>query len=489
MEYLRNAIIEGKGLLQIQPFKVAEGDQQYDAEDEPEHRPEDEAHLVEVAQTSEIGAAGQGGEKENQLIDTDSQNEALLSSRPMHALEPRDFAKFGEDQGTDVAKAQLDVNKINKVAPRADNDVGRVDLTGEVSPAPPTLPPREDQRPIYDGSSMDDGDFVDYEDDEDLARGTSTGSSTLRGDVLEAAPDQDQTGMLRPTAETSELHSSSDHHQNTIQGNHVPYDHSGGQEITVHADATSDGPTDVHKKESEYPEYPNDYSADSPDELLDEEEDHIEDEQDASNTVKGHIRVFDIADDENQNTASSQRATVTYGVDVVPEQSDRVPKDDNPGQGANPEQDEHTDPNNEEQDSPIPVDDEYDFGHASPQEEQTALDDLGREDQAAEAVDNISAKATLNMPALDIAVEHDHQDEDEITYEDDPQAETPQQPSSFERNSAMSPGSLKRVHRLDEDDGARADAVQGELSLVEARSLFESVLIDLSLGAKRVRSG
>lgn len=480
LAYLRNAIVEGKGLLQTQSSKVAESGQQDDTGDNLENEHGDDAHLIEFAQTPQIEAHEQNGGKDQRFAGDDSQSNSPLFSRPLQASEPYDITNDSQNQDKADAIAQLDTNKSEVEATAADKDVSEVALTGNVSTAPSTLSAGDDQRQVPDEPAMDDGDFVDYEDNEHSAQGTSSGSSTLRGDVLEVAPERDLSELLRPIAHISEL-----------QGDEARSDFVNGQNITADADTRYGGSSDVGEVDLEYPDYPNEDDASSSDGNFEEGQDYIEDDldsADANNPGKDDVELAE----ENHNATLGQRDedTVTFAVEIPQEQENQDLQDCNSGL------DGKSDINSEEQGPSSPIEDEYDFGHASPQEEQTALDDLSKEDQPVEdrmrpldAVDDTIAKATLETPVLDTAVKQDRQDDDEITYEDEDNEESPQEPTNSERNMNSSPGSLKRVRSLDEDGGAYGDDLQGELLPYKTRILDDGVLIAFPVGAKRVRSG
>jgi len=491
LQHLRDGILEGKGLSQFHSAKEAEIEQQYDAEEDPGREPEDDSYPAEFSQTSPIELCEETDGKETQPAEEHSQSDALSLPRPSQASEPRDLNKDDEDPGNDIAEALPDTNKTEEEALNADNDSSKAALTtGEVTAAPSPPLPSEDPQQVLDEPTIDDGDFVDYEDEEDLAHGTSSGSSTLQGDVREVATEQDVSEVPRPTAEFQELQMPPDAQESTTQEDGIRRSLVNGQDINAAADTRSVGPSDTVKEDLEYLNYPNEDNASSSDELLEEGEDYIEDDEDAGNLQKDQLELSDNANMDQDATLSQPKGeSISYEVEEPQEQADQDPKDRKPSDGAPLGLDI------EEQLPSHPIEDEYDFGPTSPQEEQAALDDLDKNNQPvkgemkqADATDDHTAKATLEPPILDRAVEHDEHDDDEITYEDENNVESPQEPFHAERDIASSPGSLKRVRSLDEDDGAPEDDLQGELPSREIRFKYYGVLIAFPTGAKRVRS-
>ena len=106
-------------------------------------------------------------------------------------------------------------------------------------------------------------------------------------------------------------------------------------------------------------------------------------------------------------------------------------------------------------------------------------------DRPVAAIPAIPAQTELESPILTKDAETPI-DEDEITYEDEDDVETPEKPANLERIVASSPGSLKRARSLDVDDDALENESQG-INFTE-RGKDDHELTNLRTDAKRLRS-
>ncbi|KAK4696429.1 hypothetical protein P7C71_g1479, partial [Lecanoromycetidae sp. Uapishka_2] len=500
MEHLQNAIVEGKGLSQLQSSKVIEDDQQYNDVDDPGYEPEDQAHLLEPARTPQIEGYGHDGVKWTQPTANDSQSNLPMPSQYSPALGTRDHAIDAEEPENNNADSQLDTNKDKEKPTSTNGDATKAALIGDSLTASATPDAREGQRQILDEPVVEDADFVDYEDIEDLAQSASSGSSTLQGDLPEVTPEQDLSEVPRPTARVPEAQTASEIQGNITEGDEISRDLVDGQRTTPAAGVKAEGPSDVVREEVEYPDYSDEDNASSSDAIEKEEEKEEEEEgEEEEDEEEGYTGDQDDTGARQTERNRMEPLTNAAGDHNVPfgyrgEQS--VPYDVQETQehkiqvfGENNLQFEETfDSGNEEQGPSSPLEDEYDFGHASPHEEQTALDDLSKEDHPID-LETSSINAVVNgFPKAMPKSEQDAHDDDEITYEDEDDAETPQQSSHTEHNITSSPGSLKRVRNFDKEDGVLEGDLQGGLSQSETRSKGDGILNALVADAKRIRS-
>ena len=383
-EFLLNAIVEGKGLSQLRSSEVGEEIQQPALDGVQGHEAGDALPQDDVTRDTEAEVA----EQEEILESENVHDEDNLPSESSPLRQPskdtttakQDFAppnKFVDSAGketddieayseTNESQGDEDHNEKHKIKEsqeeesHEEEDINEATQTSEEALIPSASIPsgeRLAQKPVE--ATVDEEDTVEYEDEEELTYGTSTGSSTLQGDVFDTNADHDQ-------AETE------------------------GQIASTPAKDFDDTPNLLDPTAE-----PENY------------EDLAEKEEVATNENDG-----DLIGDRSDLSQPTDGPVAAFP--AIPAQT--------------------------ELESPIVADDD-------------------------------------EPPT----------DEDEITYEDEDDVETPEEPVNLERIVASSPGSLKHARSLDGDDDALENESQGMNFTEPSKDNHE--LTNLKTGAKRVRSG
>ena len=379
-EFLLNAIVEGKGLSQLRSSEVGEEIQQPELDEIQGHEPEDAFPRDDVTRDTEVEVAEHEEilESENIHDKVDPQRESPPLTEPSQDAttaaqdiaptnnfvdspgketdDAEAYSELKETQGDEDYKEKYKIKNFQEEENHEEEVINEAIQTNEEAPIPSDSTSSAERlaRKLVE-AAVDEEDTIEYEDEEELTHGTSTGSSTLQGDVFDTNADHDQ--------------------------------------------AETDGRT-ASTLAKEFDSSPN---------LLD------------PTAEPGKFE--DLAEGE-------EAATHENDGDLVGGKSD-------PSQPS---------------DGPVA---------ATP------------------------ARTELEFPIL-AKDDEPHIDEDEITYEDEDDVETPEAPVTLEPIVASSPGSLKRARSLDGDDDALEDESQG-MSFAEP-SKDDHELTNLQTGAKRVRS-
>ena len=216
-EFLLNAIVEGKGLSQLRSSEVGEEIQQPALDVVQGHEAGHALPQDDVTRDTEAEVA-----KQEEILESESvHDEDNFASESSPLMQPskdattatQDFVplnKFVESAGkeTDDAEAYCETkesqgdedhkekHKIkeyqNGESQEDEEDVNEATQTSEETPIPSASNPSEEglaQKPVED--IVEEEDTIEYEDEE-LTHGTSTGSSTLQGDVFDTKADHEQ---------------------------------------------------------------------------------------------------------------------------------------------------------------------------------------------------------------------------------------------------------------------------------------------------------
>ena len=382
-EFLLNAIVEGKGLSQLRSAEVGEEIQQPVLDGVQGHEPGDALPQDDVTGDTEAEV-----DEQEQILEPENVHEkdhlrsespplrepaqdattATQDSAPPNKFvdttgketdDTEAYSEIKESQGDEDYKEKYKI-KESQEEENHEEDVNEATQTSEEAPIPSasnSSGERLAQKPVE--ATVDEDDTIEYDDDEGLTHGTSTGSSTLQGDVFDTNADHDE-------AETE------------------------GQPVSTPAKDFDDTPNLLNPTTE-----PENY------------EDLAEEEEAATNENDG---------------------------DLIRGKSDLSQPSDGP----------------------------------------------------VAAIPAIPAQTELESPIL-AKVDETPIDEDEITYEDEDDVETPEEPVNLVRIVASSPGSLKRARSLDGDDDVLENESQG-MNLTE-RHKDDSELTNLQTDAKRVRSG
>ena len=470
LDVLRNALIEGKGLSQLKSCQETEDAQQHGIGGET-----DPLSHTDVLSSNETYTPEQqpGDEAEKSMYHHDSHSDRRPSANVLQGI-------HSATQGTqsyptvivaheEHARTEPQLGSDNKPHEADFNDDSFSEAVGpkeSLGSPEPFAGEAESQK--VEESIADEGDFIDYEDVEDLTHGTSSASSTLQGDTIDVNAFQDH--LLVPEepiiAENQEHRSPHD-----VQGN------AAADEEILHGSVDENDTSDVGIiVAEEQPNFAGILSQDSVDKgqspsgLFNEEGDAKDNDQSAS-----IFQAIELGPKVNADNDQHEAASVQYELDA-----EFYRKDTSHEQAAQAEGDAYpvaeTNLNHEIED--------YSSTHRSHSEssgsergyrddDQGKVKDIEVENELEEADrslandDNDHAPQPPNgvniRPSLFVDESAQIQeDDDEITYEDEePDTQSPHEPARAEQNAATSPRSLKRARSPDEDDDALEEDLQG----------------------------
>ncbi|KAK3168296.1 hypothetical protein OEA41_004743 [Lepraria neglecta] len=471
-EFLQNAIMEGKGFSQLRTSEVYYDDQQAEADGGQDQGVGDDLQHADGARDNEAEASeyNEGIETRDTHHSDDSRSNLSSLADPLQTADTATRASVPQSSVGDVGKeidtaeAQLETKGLEEEVNNEGEESGPVNTNEEAS-NPSLLPfasQAQPQRP--DELTLEDEDSIEYENEE-LAPGTSSGSSTLQGDILDTNVDQDQaeTEDQKPSAQDGELEILPRVPDSTAEAENVEnqgltatagtggrghYDFEGGLE-------DPDYPKEEEEDEEEY------NSSDEYDDEWNEEAEGAQNERESQHDQSGPID--NVNDDQDEVPVQQENPSEEF--DETQDQAAQKTTEENPRDGALSEID------TEDRLLSHSVENENEILSDPHHEEQININDVERGEDLAE--DNSSllypnddpfnpfteTKLELSDPASN--VEQPQLDDDEISYEDEDDDEVPQEPFNAEHNVASSPGSLKRARSLHEDDDALEEDLQG----------------------------
>lgn len=469
VDVLRNALIEGKGLSQLKLFQETEDDQQHKTK-----RGTDPSSHTAVLSSNPTYAPEQkpGEEAEEGIEQRDSQGGPQLSENIL--LGTKSAARVTRSDL--IADAAPEERGHTEPRPGSDSSPLEAGISHDflseaagserfLGPLQPFTGELETQR--VEESIVDDGDFIDYEDIEELDGGTSSGSSTLQGDGIDVIAVQDHAVTEEQVlAQNQEHRSPHDVQENAAADERIQHDF-------VDEKDTSDVGIPV---EEEHPNFADILSQDSGDKShslsgqFNEEGEASGNDRDASISQETGLRPNVNADADQHEAASAQHEDDSgfYRQDALHEHAAQTEGDAYTAAGTkfNGELDEYS--------STHPFQSESSGSGRSPRDDdQGRVRDVEVENELEEVDISIANDDNDHAPQLQDGVNtrpsffvdesaQTQEDDDEITYEDEEDdTEFPLEPAMAKHNVATSPGSLKRARDLDEDDDALEEDLQG----------------------------
>lgn len=495
LEFLLNAIAEGKGLSHLRPSESAEDGGAQDLLDQSAERDGtvDSIALLNKSHTDERQGEG------NSLGDNATSHDGTAHLSPNATSESVSGALSSNVRilpgDLHTANSNVDTEHssgISAIVPTA----GRNEQNMATKTAEPTKGTGKPSAEV-DGFQTqkhhlaDDGDFIDYEDDEELAHDSSTGSSTLQGDVGDSSSNilllasEDKLALRQGEYQASEhvseiasilslgvsaAHTEQDNAEDEISYNAADdVEHENGQKLKADAEGDTDD---------------SDKTILAPQGGSTEDRGSLKAIQALSNTnIVNSCHDSDGEYNAEQNSAESAGGS-SYGDD---EQENR-------------EDDVHTE-YHQEDNQPTDVEENYaqEDDHQPPDDNNSALgdqsggyaDDVGEDDfpgnlTVASVVGdspggNALAETELEAMILGNTTDRLEDDVDEITYEDDEDNVKSPTLSNVEQTNGSSPGSLKRP-RSDSKVGHATDGdPQGEYSTLNPRTPIERRFYSLGL--------
>ncbi|KAL6720422.1 hypothetical protein ACLMJK_002344 [Lecanora helva] len=471
LEFLMKAVTEEKGLSEIQPTYDDQASPRLENETAADPDAEVVSHTVSIASNNEEQAALQSElDEENKSNTTSpSENTDETLAKPLttaetigastNALDPRPddvHQLYGTTHGQKVTGESQEENNTRH---------------HQESPA---LPPPEQQsnsRPQGQDESLENEDLIDYEDDDVEANRTSSGSSTLQGDVLEASIDalhatpaqtllSDDKGEYVENAELAEDFNATDLTYEalspSVQASKMEF-----QDAEQPSNALGTDTFGLQDFEQYAGSSSNDYNGSQASPA------HVE-----SGKTETEIDAFTIlhADTEKARAAFqdsngvSEQAASSSDQDAQVQEADKS-NGNTPGSGSLPIESVGNDQFDTAQgsyttDDLVDQEDLEDDNHAS--EPADSLSDNGVPLQEhGEPLEQVSqeSRPETHLPADDIY--HGQDNDDEITYDDDQEEDqTTNDLFSDEHISSTNSRTLKRARSIQEEDEVAEDLAQ-----------------------------
>ena len=459
LNVLRSALTEGTGLSQL---KLS-----YETDTDHQHRTEEEGdisnHTAEQPSNRADVSVQQPAEKAEGSVNEHNLHGYLLPTENL-VLETGSTAQAAQSYPI----KDVTYEKTDPLAPLPGSDSSaretgvRSDVPSEVADillSTQTL--AHDSELQTEESIVDDGDFIDYEDVEELNRGTSSASSTLQGDTINVQAAQDRTAPNEPrVAQNEEQQSPSD-----LQGNAVMEGKTLHEEDSSFAIVSAE---DEQHDDAQIPSEDSDEKDRSVFAQFNEEEDAAKNGQDTrvspgtESQLKVNAEHQHEASTLDENDAGSKWQGASY---------DHA---DQPGGGAYPLADTHFDGEVEDYSLKRPLDSESSGSRQIVRDDRRdRVVDLEVENGPEEAGtllinDNTNdtpqpQKEVNRRPSLSVDESAQmHEDDDEITYEDEEYTiKPPHGPVEAEYNAARGSGLLKHARSLHEGDNATEEDLQG----------------------------
>ena len=467
LDVLRNALSEGKGLSQLSSSQETENDQHHRAEEETPAS----GHSATLLDNETYASMPKPGEEVEQDVDQYDSDSNLLPSTDL-LLEP-DIARQETQRYhiTDVAHEEKDhiepqVGSENNPREAGISDSFFSEVAGsKESPEPAQPLAAESAIQEAEESVVDHGDFIDYEDVEQLEGGTSSASSTLQGDAaIDVIAVQHLSVPGQPIAEHQEHRSPHDVQETTAADEEVLNEFEDEKDtggIGVPAEREKSNLADILSQDS-------DDKGQSPSRQSDIKREAPGNDQDASISQEPKLQPkVNANDDQFQVSAQYEDEAGSYQYDTLPEHADQTEGNTYPSDNANfngeigdyspthPLQSESSETGRNFLDDDLGrVDDLEAEDELDEADRNLANDDNNRVTQPPEAV-NIGSSVFVDESG------QTQEDDDEITYEDEEyDTNFPHESTKAEHNVSTSPESLKRprsLHEEDDDDALEED--------------------------------
>lgn len=468
LNLLRNALVEGTGLSQLKSSEETEiGEQHgFDGEAAPsnhttvlssdhayssEQPPGEEEAEDTVDQYSSLGHAPLS-EKLIPETDSGTQGTQSYAFKDVANGNYRTEALLGGDSSVHEAGASDDfptqVGESTESFKPAQALAGNSEL-------------QQAEEPI-----MDDGDYIDYEDVEELKGGTSSASSTLQGDTINVHTVKDNATPNEPTVAQNQEHEP----PYGVQGGIVADDKTLQEEYVEEKDTS-----DINVPVEEQPDaavIPSQYSDDNGQSFsgqFDKEGEASENDQDA-NILQGTELQLNViaADDRHEASARYEDDAGSYWQNTPHDHADQT--------GGNTFLQADTDNNGELEGytSTYPLISESsesqriihddDLGRVNQLETENELEEPGGpsanddNDDVPRLFEEVNTRPSLFFGQS----ANTQEDDDEITYEDEEyDIDSPHERAQANHSVATHPESLKRARNPHEDDNTSKEDLQG----------------------------
>ena len=480
LDVLQNALIEGKGLSQVRLSQETENDQQHGTETEEGEQGEGtSSHTVVLSSNETYASEQQPGEEAEESIDEYGSHSNLL---PSEDLLESDSAALGTQPHpfTEILHEQNDPTEPQLGRDNNPHEPGT--RGGLLSKAAGSKEPLEPAQPLAEESQfrreeesiVDDGDFIDYEDVEEPEGVTSSASSTLQGDAVDANAVQDHAVHVKPlNAETQEHPSPHDVRGNIVANEEISNDFVDEKDTSGVGVPDEEGQPSVADMLSQHWD-------DKDQSLYEHSNKELEaPENDQDDSISETELWPKVSADNYQHEAPARyEDSAFYHHDTFDERAGQIKVeafqvDDTKFNGGEVEDCSSTHPLKSESSGS-----ERSFR----EDDQERTNDLEAENELKEAdralADDDNEYVPQPSEGVDIQTSlvideslQTQEDDDEITYEDEEDdTDFSHEPARAETNVEASPGSLKRARSPHEEDDAPEEDLQGN-----ARSFWASL--------------
>lgn len=479
--YLMSVVADGKGLSQVKLLEEAEDSRSPAVSRGNDPVTEQDTKETKVLIEPEFNLGGYSGDGAlEKTLNKDIADE--LSSGPSPSgIEDASPQILEQQSGTEVNTSKSDdaedqSNSIELIDSenQADHQHGGPKHNNGTNTKLSSRSPVEIDHQDPSTSTIEDGDFIDYEDDEEPAVETSTDSSTLQGDPLELVKENDlgNAEIFPPViSQEAPLHSGDKVQQGNTES-HIAAARSDDVKSVVQTEERPVGQSNdfedaLHPLENDATSYHEfDGKAVAREEPIDTEE------------LKAIIEVRDQGDQEDANDLDNQDAISesSYGEAYLSSTNTGQPLEAGLVVGDEPLE---AVPDDEEEGLDQALDHQQDGDSVSPESQirqgdvENILNDAYHED----GNDNVTPSGNpINIHytmqhSQEEELEHERaedDEEDEITFDDEePEDEAPHQAISVEIAPNLSPGSLKRPRSLHEGQNEVEDDVQGQQARIQ----------------------
>ena len=478
LDILRNASIEGKGLSQLKDPQETERDQQHMVNGETDLS----SHNAVLSDTNTYTSEHVTGEEANDGTEEYySYGITLPTENPLQEAgsAPHTTQLYS---GTDLTPGGNRIpesligsdGKLHEAGVRDDFFSETAGSKESLESAHPLAAQSEFQK--AGESLVDDGDFIDYEEVDELEGGTSSASSTLKGDAVDATAVQDHAVPKgSAVAENQEDRLSQNAQEDALVGEETSPEFAPEQE-------TSDVSGLVQEQQPNLVEdlfQDSDFKGHSLSGQSDDEEKPPKHEEEASvsQEIEGFPDVIvsgNSAGDQLEAFAQDDDNAASLGQDTSHEIAVQVERE------AYSTTDIHLNGGVEDFSLSQPFQSRSSGSRTSLRDDGPGeVEDVATEDELEDVDESLGnhendpvsqplERATTHPAFFVDGLAQEQEDNDEITYEEDEyDIAFPHEPTKAENNVGTSPESLKRARSSHEDDDTLEDAFQGRIVVLD----------------------
>ena len=472
LDILRNASIDGKGLSQLKDPQETERDQQHTVNRETDLSSHSAALSDNDTYTSEhvVGVGADEGTEDYYSHGSTLPTEPTLQETGSAPQATQLYSSTDLTPGGNHIPESLLGSDSRLHEARVRDDFFSETAESKESLEPAHSSATESEFKKAGDSLVDDGDFIDYEEVDELEGGTPSASSTLKGDAVDVTAVRDHAVPKGPA----------------VAGNQEDLGSQNVQEDALVGEETS-------------PKFAPEKETSNVSGLVQEEQPNLVEDLFQDSDFKGHTLAGQ-SDYEEETLENEEEASVSQEIEVLPDvivsgngagdQLEAFAQDDDnaasleqntsheiPDQvdrEAYPTADTHLNGGVEGFSLSHPFQSRSSGSRTSPRDDGLGeVEDVATDDELEEVdeslgndendpVPHLSEKAATHPAFFVDGLAQEQEDNDEITYEEDEyDTAFSHEPTKAEHNAGTSPGSLKRARSFHEDDDTLEEALQG----------------------------